>query len=235
LREFLRSVYTRFWVLPRIHRTYEKLSLAETFQRIYRTKAWVGNGESFSSGSGSRGNAADVYCRFVCSFIEKNQIRSMVDLGCGDFAVGRRLVDRTGITYTGVDIVPELIEHHKSTVRQALVNFACIDITTDRPPDAELCLVRQVLQHLSNREIAKVLANLNKYRFTLISEDVPIRPKMFNRDKPHGPDVRAYYRSGVYVDKPPFSMRISEQWEVPLGAKSLLRTVLVGQVCSSVK
>ena len=203
--------------------------MAETFRRIYSTKAWAGNGEVFSSGTGSRGGAAKLYCDSVSSFIDKHQIRSVVDLGCGDFAVGRQIVDRTGIMYTGVDIVPELIEHHKSTVDDPRVNFLCMDISRDKLPDADLCLVRQVLQHLSNQEIAQVLANLRDYRYALISEDVPIRPKMFNRDKPHGPDVRSYYRSGVYVDEAPFSMRIAEHWETPLGAKTLLRTVLVEQ------
>jgi SAM-dependent methyltransferase len=216
-------------VLPRIHRTYETLSLAETFRRIYSTNAWGVNGEPFCSGSGSRGHAAELYCDLVGKFIEEHRIRSVVDLGCGDFAIGRQVVDRTGVRYTGIDIVPELIEHHKATVGDSRVNFACIDIARDRLPDADLCLVRQVLQHLSNREIAKVLTNIHNYRYTLISEDVPIRPKTLNRDKPHGPDVRAYYRSGVYIDEPPFSRKIQEYWEIPLRAESVLRTVLVEQ------
>lgn len=229
MRDLLRSVYTRFWVLPRIHKTYETLSLAETFRRIYSTRAWGGNGEPFCSGSGSRGHAAELYSDFVSRFIEEHQVQSAVDLGCGDFAVGRQIVTRTGITYTGIDIVPELIEHHKATVDDPRANFACLDIARDRLPDAGLCLIRQVLQHLSNQEIARVLANIHNYRYVLISEDVPIRPKMLNRDKPHGPDVRAYYRSGVYVDKPPFSMRVTERWEIPLRAESVLRTVLIEQ------
>jgi len=227
LREILRSIYTKFWVLPRIHRTYEALTLAETFRKIYLTKAWGGSGEPFSSGAGSRGDVAEVYCRFVTKFIKDRRIKSVLDLGCGDFEVGRQIVDRTKITYTGVDIVPELIQHHQSTAKDPCVNFACLDITRDNLPDAELCLVRQVLQHLSNREISQVLANLEGYRYVLISEDVPLRPKVFNRDKPHGPDVRSYYGSGVYIDEPPFSMTVSEKWEVPLGVRSLLRTVLV--------
>jgi len=51
LREFLRSIYTKFWVLPRIHRSYGTLTLAETFRRVYLTKAWAGSGEPFSSGA----------------------------------------------------------------------------------------------------------------------------------------------------------------------------------------
>ena len=129
--------------------------------------------------------------------------------------------------YTGIDVVPELIEHHKSTVHDPRVSFRCADITTEALPAADLCLVRQVLQHLSNDEILKVLTNLGSFSRALISEDVPIRPKSFNRDKPHGPDVRSYYASGVYVERPPFSETVREIWELPLTDNSVLRTALL--------
>ena len=79
----------------------------------------------------------------------------------------------------------------------------------------------------------KALANLRNFSQILISEDVPVQPKSFNRDKPHGPDVRRYYGSGVYVERPPFSRRVSKLWELPLRDDSLLRTVLLDQTAST--
>lgn len=160
-------------------------------------------------------------------FIRDHQIESIVDLGCGDFAVGKQIVEASGVRYTGIDVVPELIEHHNNTVRDPRVNFRCADITSDLLPAADLCLVRQVLQHLSNDEIVKVLANLRNCSRVLISEDVPSHPKSFNRDKPHGPDVRSYYGSGVYVERPPFSLAVSNIWDLPLTDNSMLRTALL--------
>jgi SAM-dependent methyltransferase len=160
-------------------------------------------------------------------FIRDHQIHSIVDLGCGDFAIGKQIVEASGARYTGIDIVPELIEHHKNTVRDRRVNFRCADITNDMLPTADLCLVRQVLQHLSNDEIMKALMNLRTFSRVLISEDVPGRPKSFNRDKPHGPDVRSYYGSGVYIERPPFSCTVRETWELPLTGNSILRTALL--------
>jgi hypothetical protein len=78
----------------------------------------------------------------------------------------------------------------------------------------------------------KVLANLRNFSQILISEDVPVHPESFNRDKPHGPDVRAYYGSGVYVERPPFSMPVAEFWEIPLTDNSLLKSVLLDQTAS---
>jgi SAM-dependent methyltransferase len=217
----------RLWVLPKIHRTYKTLSVVETFRNIYRTKAWGDNGTRFCSGAGSGGPASEQYCAFVTKFIRDHQVQSVVDLGCGDFAVGKHIVEASGVRYTGIDVVPELIEHHKSTVHDPRVNFRCADITNEALPAADLCLVRQVLQHLSNDEIMKVLTNLRSFSRVLISEDVPIRPKSFNRDKPHGPDVRSYYDSGVYVERAPFSETVGEIWELPLTDNSVLRTALL--------
>jgi SAM-dependent methyltransferase len=230
----MKFAYRRFWVLPRIHRTYGRLSVSETFQRIYHTKAWGDNGELFCSGAGSSGQVAELYCEFVIGFIREHQVQSVVDLGCGDFAVGRRIMEATGIRYIGLDIVPELIEHHKNNVVDVDATFLCIDITKGPLPSADLCLVRQVLQHLSNQEIAKALMNLRAFRWSLISEDVPAHPKSFNRNKPHGPDIRSYYGSGVYIDKPPFSITAAKLWSCPLTGKSILRTTLVlGNISSN--
>jgi SAM-dependent methyltransferase len=201
--------------------------VAETFQNIYRAKAWGDNGGPFCSGSGSRGPVSEQYCAFVLKFIRDHHVQSIVDLGCGDFAVGKHIVEASGVRYTGIDVVPELIEHHKNTVHNPRVSFRCSDITTELLPAADLCLVRQVLQHLSNDEIMKVLANLRNFSRVLISEDVPGHPKSFNRNKPHGPDVRSYYGSGVYLERPPFSCSVREIWELPLTQKSLLRTALL--------
>lgn len=222
----IRSAYLCLRGLRGKHRIYSDLSLPETFRRIYRTKAWGDDGERFHSGSGSRGRACEQYCDSVIEFIRDHQVKSVADLGCGDFSVGRRIVEATGVRYIGIDVVPELIEHHRNTVRDPLVSFLCANITVDPLPTASLCLIRQVLQHLSNHEIAKALANLGGFSHVLITEGVPARPKSINRDKPHGPDVRAIYGSGVYVEQPPFSMPAAELWNFPIKKNSMLRTVL---------
>lgn len=218
--EFLRSCYRRLIVWPRLHEKYEPLSVAEVFQTIYESGEW---GEG--SGTGSRGPAASQYIEDVCSFITSHHIKSVVDLGCGDFHIGRAIIEKTSVAYTGVDVVPSLIESHSRNFPAS--SFVCANLITDSLPQAELCLVRQVFQHLSNAEIEAALRNIRHYPMVLISEHVPVRPKSFNRDKPHGPDVRAYYGSGVYPDKAPFSVPIAALWERELQPGALLRTVLV--------
>jgi SAM-dependent methyltransferase len=229
LSNIVRWLRLPFAGAPRTDRKYDALSLPETFQSIYRAKRWGDDGNPFYSGHGSRGPVCEQYCAAVVKFIEDRQVRSVVDLGCGDFSVGRRIQEATGVRYTGIDVVPELIEHLKSTVHHPLVEFQCADITRDKLPSADLCLIRQVLQHLSNEEIHRVLANLGSFTQTLISEDVPVHPKSINRDKAHGPHVRSRFDSGVYVEQPPFSLPAVEFCSLPLKKNSMLRTVLFRQ------
>ena len=229
LRNLARSIYARYWKLPRIDKEFKLLSVSETFQTIYSKKVWGDNGEPFCSGSGSYGPASEQYCEDVVKYIKDNAVRNVVDLGCGDYAVGKRIVEGSGISYTGIDVVLELIEYHRKTVHDHRVSFLCADITKDPLPHADLYLIRQVLQHLSNSEIAKVLANIGDNTPALITEDVPSNPMWFNVDKPHGPNVR-YCGSGVYIDRAPFSKPVLEMWNVPLANKTQLRTVLFNQV-----
>ena len=227
LLDWARQLRRRYWVLPRIHRSYNALTIQETFQKIYQTKAWGDGGTPFCSGAGSDGVVSQRYVDNVAAFVHERGIRSVADLGCGDFAVGRRLVESTGVQYTGIDVVPELIEHHQRTIDDPRVTFRCAEIGSDALPTAELCLIRQVLQHLSNREIAAVLDNVANYPLVLVSEDVPAKPQSYNRDKPHGPDVRAYFGSGVFLDQPPFSKKVRELWTIPLREDAVLRSVLL--------
>jgi SAM-dependent methyltransferase len=228
LRQWAQQIRLRLWVLPRLNRHYRSLSISETFRRIYSSNKWgIGEG-GFCSGPGSFGPAAASYCDAVTAFIRENHIQSVVDLGCGDYAVGRTIAQSTGVRYIGVDVVPELIEYHRRHVRDRNTDFQCADITSSALPAADLCLVRQVLQHLSNDEIARVVANILHYPMVLVTEDVPVAPRSFNRDKPHGPDIRGYYGSGVYLDRPPFSLPVNELWTFELRDRAVLRTVLFG-------
>ena len=56
-----------------------------------------------------------------------------------------------------------------------------------------------------------VLLNIRKYPYLIITEHVPskIHLKMPNLDKPHGPNIRIDDDSGVFLDKPPFNIKIS--------------------------
>ena len=206
----LRNLWQRFRI-EAVRRRNRGRGVAEIFGEIYEANRWGGERGHFSSGSGSTGEHAERYAEVIRAFIRDREVRHVVDLGCGDFRVGARLIDGIDITYTGIDVVPRLIEENRREHGSERVRFACLDITEGPLPDGDLCLIRQVLQHLSNDQIGRILSKVGRYRFVLVTEHYPapdaLREK--NRDKPCGEDVRVYDGSGVFLDAPPFNRRVS--------------------------
>lgn len=81
------------------------------------------------------------------------------------FRVGRLICAQCDLRYVGVDAVPDLIAYNRSRFGGPQVEFRCTNLIDDELPDGELCLIRQVLQHLSNAEISRVLAKCAKYQY----------------------------------------------------------------------
>jgi 2-polyprenyl-3-methyl-5-hydroxy-6-metoxy-1,4-benzoquinol methylase len=211
-------------MLKRARQRFDRMSIADTFNEIYRDRMW---GEG--SGTGSAEKFALAYADIVVSFARKHGIKTVVDVGCGDFRVGRKLAD-SGLYYIGVDVVAEIIRSHKRRFEAKEVSFECLDVTVERPPAADLCLIRQVLQHLSNAEILKLLNNCKHYARVLITEHLPTEQGCLpNKDKPHGPDTRLsdFPRSGVFLELPPFSLSTKTIFECPYAKDEILRTVLI--------
>lgn len=183
----------------------------QVFSRIYADGLWGKSGKGFDSGTGSVEAHAAAYVHALTRYIEQHSIRRVVDLGCGDFTVGRKIA-ALGVDYTGVDVVPALIEHHSARHGSERVRFKRLDIVNDTLPEGDLCLIRQVLQHLSNEQIRKILPNLARYRHVLITEHYPApgTRTVPNRDKTHGHDTRIEDDSAVFLDQPPFNARVGE-------------------------
>jgi SAM-dependent methyltransferase len=201
---------------------FKGLSRQATFSEIYRRNLWGGASGEFCSGSGSTPTHAEVYAEAIRAFITEHAITSVVDLGCGDFEVARRFLS-PGLRYVGVDIVPELVARNRRHFGSETVRFEALDILTEPLPERELCLIRQVLQHLSNAEIATALGRLSGFRFAIVTEHLPApsRIRAKNLDKPHGPDIRVPLGSGVFLDAPPFSVKGAEVLlEVPANPAS---------------
>ena len=185
-------------------------AVSEIFSEIYERNRWGGTQGAFHSGSGSSGTHAEHYAGVIRDFIRSRGVRSVVDLGCGDFRVGARLVE-AGVIYTGVDIVPALIASNRRHFGSERVHFECLNIIEDELPAGDLCLIRQVLQHLSNEQISKVLDKVESYRYVIVTEHYPAPPALRgkNFDKPCGEDVRIYDGSAVFLDASPFNRTVS--------------------------
>lgn len=186
------------------------MSVEEVFTEVYAKNFWGGERGTFRSGSGS---ALEQLVRPYVEMMQRELTRigaqemTVVDLGCGDFEVGRQLAGVCG-HYTGVDVVRPLVEHNRLRHGTERVSFEHLDLTQDELPPGGACIVRQVFQHLSNRQIAAVLLKLSAYRYCYITEHHPSLRNLTapNLDKPHGPDIRLLLSSGVFLEEPPFSL-----------------------------
>ncbi len=182
------------------------------FSDIYASGAWEGHGDGFYSGSGSDDELAEPYVDVISTELRgATEDEIVVDLGCGDFRVGRLLLRYLPTQYVGVDVVPKLVAHNQERFANDRVTFAHADITRDEIPDGDYCLVRQVFQHLSNAQVLGVLPKLRKFRRIFVTEGYPADETTVipNLDKVHGSDVRAP-ASGLYFDQPPFNLSVRE-------------------------
>jgi len=197
-------------------------SVKEVFTTIYEKNTWGKSDREFNSGTGT--TEEEIVSPYISMVAEKAVIEGFkgsvfVDLGCGDFRVGSQLVPFCS-EYIGVDIVESLIKRNRVTYGTEQLKFLCLDIISDKLPDGDVCFLRQVLQHLSNKQIASVLGKVDKYKWVFITEHLPgdnpaITP---NLDKVHGSHVRVYDNSGVYLSHAPFNLpkqKLENVLEVP--------------------
>lgn len=214
----------------------EGLTVSETFEKIYANNKWgkAKNGSLFYSGDGSSVDKSFQYEKFVVDFLmSEPTITSWVDIGCGDFQVSDRILravtangrNERALEYIGVDVASNVIEwHQEHHVRQGVSFEVCNAVESD-PRAGDLVTVRQVLQHLCNDDIVRILGRLARlYRVAIISESLPVHFQAYNLDIRHGIAIRIPLGSGVYLDQPPFSMKVASFIDRPYSEKEIIRT-----------
>jgi len=145
-----------------------------TFQQIFKKRDWPANDPSYpglqSSGPGAmlknaQGiiSALNVIITKIKEHLDKSQI-TMLDLPCGDFQwMSKFIITRNDILYTGADIVPELIEHHRKEFgnypRTAFIEWDIVKTPLNQSYDLILC--RDLLQHLWKVDAMKALDHIS--------------------------------------------------------------------------
>jgi SAM-dependent methyltransferase len=176
----------------------------EIFEDIYRRRIWGGRRffwRKFYSGSGSANEK--IIVPYVDAILPIIRGKDVVDIGCGDFFIGRRLV-KSCKSYVGCDIARPLIEYNRKKFGG---DFRVVDAARDPLPEGDIVLARQVLQHLSNSEVALILPKLRKYKCAIITEHLPgVSDFTPNLDKPTGAGHRVNFGSGLVLTVPPFNL-----------------------------
>ena len=190
------------------------MNTQQVFTKIYTDKIWGDTGEEFFSGGGSSNSGA--YPQMLVEFIQKNNITNVVDCGCGDFRVMNQVTAKVAtLKYHGIDVVNSLIEYNQQKYGSDQIKFSCINAINHPLPDGEMIVIRQVLQHLSNRQIKRILKKTKKFKYVLITEHVPSSTFTPNIDKSHGPGIRLDKNSGVLISEAPFNIKCDLILSVP--------------------
>lgn len=138
-------------------------SVSKVFTDIYADGVW---GEG--SGPGSASHETIAYRAFLQGFLQWNRVRSVVDLGCGDWQFSR-FIDWSGVDYTGVDVVAPVIEANRARFGGEHVRFMLTDGGFEALPEADLLIAKDVLQHLDTRRIQWFLAATERYPRVLVT------------------------------------------------------------------
>jgi hypothetical protein len=219
------------------NREYNNLSPEQLFTKVYESGVWGKSDDPdspFYSGSGSRReDEVAAYVQSVTSFLSSFEAKpDVVDLGCGDFSVGRQLRGLCN-RYIACDVVPRLILFNQARYSDLGVEFKILDLTKDELPRGNIAFVRQVLQHLSNEQISKFIAHAPSiYKFLIVTEHLPSQRNFkHNVDKLTGPGTRMGHESGVVLTSPPFSLQpklVKELCRVKSVDTGFLVTTLLG-------
>ncbi|WP_448044419.1 class I SAM-dependent methyltransferase [Bradyrhizobium liaoningense] len=145
------------------------LDLAARFERIERTNLW--GAATSVSGLGSEDPATSAVCEALPALLQRLCMRSLLDAPCGDAGwIGRLELD---VDYTGIDIVPSLIEANRRRVAGggSPGRFLVADVTRDALPCADIILCRDCLVHLSFANVDRALAQfrMSGARFLLVT------------------------------------------------------------------
>ena len=151
--------------------------MQQCFTNVYESNMW---GNNINAGyNGNSGDGSDIeynkdnYVPFLKMFITNNNIKNIVDLGCGDFRCGKLIYDDLDVFYTGYDVYQKVIDYNATQFPLCKYSFKHLDFYSDKQNiiTGELCILKDVIQHWSLDNIYKFLQYLiesKKFKYILI-------------------------------------------------------------------
>lgn len=170
--------------------------MKKVFSDIYKEKVWYKG-----SGSGSLPKTTRIYRKFIQEYIIKNKIKSVLDFGCGNWNFSK-LINWRGINYLGLDVVDFVIEENRRKYTKKTIKFDVADLSNEKLPVADLIIVKDVIQHWSNKDILKIISKLKKFKHVLITNNCGRGDT--NKDIKNG------QARSLDLSKPPFNQKIKE-------------------------
>tara|TARA_R110001606_G_scaffold208881_3_gene356300 strand:- start:893 stop:1507 length:615 start_codon:yes stop_codon:yes gene_type:complete len=137
--------------------------MEERFTKIYDKSVWGKNWKGKGGSGKGDGTTPDSkwYINLIINFIKKNNIKTVCDLGCGDWKASRFIPwEELGVNYTGVDVVQSVVDSNNNEYSSDNVGFIHCDISNEAFKGYDLVLIKDVLQHFKDEDILKICDNL---------------------------------------------------------------------------
>jgi SAM-dependent methyltransferase len=155
------------------------VTLGDRFDEIYATNEWGGG-----SGEGSLPQHTRAYVALVQAFLRAHDIRTVVDLGCGDWQVSQE-INWGRIRYIGVDVVRTVIERNNKYFSNRRIRFFRVD-DERMIPEADLLIAKDVLQHWSIERIQRFRPVIDRYKHVLLTNCIGLPHEKNNTPIPDG-------------------------------------------------
>ena len=148
------------------------------FYLIYKTNHWnryqkINKNNILVSGPGSIPGSIQTknIIDNLDSFIKKNNIKSILDMPCGDFSWMQDLIKKNNyINYTGYDIVEDIIFYNKKKYSKNNISFFCKDIVNETNfNNFDLVFIRDFFIHIDYVSINKILDNIKRSKVKFIA------------------------------------------------------------------
>jgi hypothetical protein len=178
-KEFIRHVLCRMG-MQRRRQHLVPLGRAERFSKIYSDGVWRHGDLSVpGSGGGSTLGATTAIRKQLPTLLNDLSCKTFVDVGCGDFTWMQEV--ELECDYVGVDIVPAVISENIARHGSRRRRFLAVDATCDALPEGDVVLCREMLFHLSLKDVRLVLENIlsSPRRYLLLTTD---EKTLFNSD-----------------------------------------------------
>lgn len=134
--------------------------MRDVFTAIYKGNLW--SGRQSRSGTGSDLEETNVIREKLFEVLLTYNIKSLLDIPCGDMNWIKEVEFPSDMRYIGADIVPELIEDNKVVHAARKRQFKVLDITSSKLPEVDMVFVRDCLGHLSNAHVEKAVENIKQ-------------------------------------------------------------------------
>ncbi len=134
-------------------------TMEERFSEIHQRRFWEA-AESISGPGSSLEQTRALIDRLPHLWADLG-VKTILDVPCGDFN-WMQAVDLSAVSYTGADIVPEIIAQNQARFGSDRIRFTNLDITQDPLPESDLVFCRDGLVHLSFRDIDRAILNLSR-------------------------------------------------------------------------